>query len=111
VTTGLTAQGFLSVGAADLAPGELRSVRFGPGARVCLGNAGGELFAVADTCPHSEFPMSKGTIVDDKFIECGWHGAQFDCRNGDVVQGPADEPIRTYDVRIADGTVWVRTKP
>ena len=103
--------GFERVSAADLVPGELRSVSFGSAARICLGNAAGELFAVADRCPHSDFPMSKGTIVDDKFIECGWHGTQFDCRNGDVVQGPADDPIRTYDVRVADGAVWVRNKP
>jgi len=51
--------------------------------------------------------MSEGTLETDGTIECAWHGARFDCTNGEVKQGPADEPLPVYDVRTAYGGIWV----
>ena len=42
-------------------------------------------------------------------MPCAWHGAAFDIRTGDAVQLPAVEPVRTFEVRVEDGRVWVRT--
>jgi 3-phenylpropionate/trans-cinnamate dioxygenase ferredoxin subunit len=35
------------------------------------------------------------------------HGSYFDLATGAALVEPADEPIRTYPVRIAAGQVWV----
>ncbi len=93
----------------DLAVGELRPVLLADGTKLCLGNADGELFAVRDCCPHAEFPLSDGEIEGTELV-CAWHGARFDCANGDVIKGPADEPLALYPVRIADGAIWVRNE-
>jgi nitrite reductase/ring-hydroxylating ferredoxin subunit len=36
------------------------------------------------------------------------HGAQFDVDDGHVLKGPATEPLEPIDIRVEDGTVFVR---
>ncbi len=95
---------------ATLASGELRAERLSDGTPICVGNADGQLFAVRNECPHSAFPLSSGTLLPGARLECGWHGAQFDCRTGAVLEGPADDPLIRYDVHVADGGVFVSTE-
>jgi 3-phenylpropionate/trans-cinnamate dioxygenase ferredoxin subunit len=90
-----------------IGPGELRAAHLADGTPVCVGNADGHLFAVRDECPHSAFPLSNGTLLPGARLECGWHGAQFDCRTGAVLEGPADEPLVRYDVRSDAGGIFV----
>ena len=102
------ADGFERVSRVDeLPPGTLMPVVRSNGERVCLFNCAGRIGAMSDTCTHSAFPMSEGTIETDGTIQCSWHGARFDCRTGAVREGPAVDPIAVYDVRILDGDVWV----
>ena len=91
---------------ADLPEGALLAVRV-RGEDVCLANAGGEIFAMADTCPHAEFPMHEGFVTGGCRIECAWHGATFDLRTGAVIRPPAEEPLPLYDVRVRDGMIEV----
>ncbi len=86
------------------------SVMLSSGEALCLVRLGDEVFAIAEECPFSEFPMSDGAMVDDYVIECGLHGCQFDVRDGSVIEPPADEPIQSYEVKILEGQVWVRTE-
>ena len=98
---------FQRVTDATIAPGELRATRLADGTPVCVGNADGQLFAVRDACPHSAFPLSNGMLLPGARLECGWHGAQFDCRTGAVLEGPADEPLIRYEVRSDDSGIFV----
>jgi 3-phenylpropionate/trans-cinnamate dioxygenase ferredoxin subunit len=93
-----------------IAAGELRATRLSDGTPICVGNADGQLFAVRDQCPHSAFPLSNGTLLSGARLECGWHGAQFDCRTGAVLEGPADDPLVRYEARAMDGGVFVRAE-
>ena len=93
-----------------IAPGELRAARLADGTPICVGNADGELFAVRDECPHSAFPLSNGMLLPGARLECGWHGAEFDCRTGAVLEGPADEPLTRYQVRSDASGVFVSTE-
>lgn len=90
----------------DVPAGTLLSVQHGR-ERICLFNHGGRIGAVTDLCTHQAFPMSEGTLEADGTIECAWHGARFDCISGEVRQGPADDPLAVYEVRVQDGGVWV----
>jgi 3-phenylpropionate/trans-cinnamate dioxygenase ferredoxin subunit len=94
-----------------LATGELRAARLTDGTPLCVGNAEGQLFAVRDECPHSAFPLSNGQLLPGRRLECGWHGAQFDCRTGAVLEGPAEDPLVRYEVRADGGDILVRTEP
>ncbi len=78
------------------------------GGRVCLGRINGAVFAVKDSCPHREYPLSEGSLYANGELECCWHGATFDCRTGAVVRGPAETPLVRYEVDERDGALWVR---
>ncbi len=78
------------------------------GTALCVGRHEGALFAVKDSCPHAEFPLSEGTLYPNGELECCWHGARFDCRSGAVLRGPAEDPLVRYDVEERDGGIWVR---
>lgn len=49
------------------------------GRAICVARVGDEVFAVDDTCSHSDASLSEGDVTDFK-IECWLHGAEFDLR-------------------------------
>ena len=71
------------------------------GKTICVARVGDEVFAVDDTCSHSEASLSEGEVTDFK-IECWLHGAEFDLRTGEALTPPAVAPIKVYPV-IVDG--------
>ncbi len=92
-----------SVGENQLLSVELRS-----GERVCLVRVNGEVFAVIDRCTHAEYPLSDGEVGLDYHLECPLHGAVFDVRDGSVQSPPAEDPVKTYEVKVEGGEIWVR---
>ena len=58
---------------------------------------GDEVFAIADTCTHSEASLSEGEVSNFK-IECWLHGAEFDLRTGEALTPPATESLKTFKV-------------
>ena len=83
------------------------AVTLDDGTRLCLVRDGDAAFAVLDRCPHRDFALSSGDVVDACILECPWHGARFDVRTGAVVQGPATDALETFAVRVVDGEVYV----
>lgn len=94
-------------GVSDVADGKLVGARLPDGTRVCLYNQRGTIGAVAGICTHAEYPMELGRLHADGTIECGWHGARFDCRTGAVRRPPALDPLPVFEVRIENGRVLV----
>jgi len=68
------------------------------GVAVCVARVGDEVFAVADTCTHSEASLSEGEITGTK-IECWLHGAEFDLRTGQALTPPATESLKSFKVK------------
>lgn len=94
----------------DLGQGRPMGVELANGEQVCLVRIGEEIFAFENQCTHAEFPMSDGEMVDDYVIECCLHGAQFDVRDGSVMEAPAEEPLPVFEVEVKDGGIWVRRR-
>ncbi len=94
----------------ELEEGIPYGVVLGDGEQVCLVRVGEAVHCMQDRCSHADFPMSDGEMVDDHVIECPLHGAQFDVRDGQALEAPADEPLVVYEVRIDQGVVWVRNR-
>ena len=92
---------------AELPQGLPQACQLADGERLCLLRDGNEVFAMVDRCPHRDFNLSSGDMVAPGVIECPWHGAQFDCRTGAVLEGPATEELTLYEVRIENGEVLV----
>jgi nitrite reductase/ring-hydroxylating ferredoxin subunit len=73
---------------------------------VAVASVAGTLYAFDDVCSHQQCSLSEGDL-DDTVIECPCHGSQFDVASGDVVQGPAVDPLDVFEVREEDGELQV----
>ena len=92
----------------EVKPGTMKKVTM-DGKEIVVTNLNGEFFACSDTCTHSGGSLSEGTVDDHKII-CGWHGAQFDCKNGKLIKFPAKiNDLRTYKIVIESDKIFVET--
>jgi nitrite reductase/ring-hydroxylating ferredoxin subunit/uncharacterized membrane protein len=91
-----------------LAEGKPTRVEVG-GTSILLHRDDGRIYAVATRCSHRGGPLHKGR-VEDLRVTCPWHLSTFDLRDGSIVRGPATAPQPAYEVRVADGTIEVRTR-
>jgi 3-phenylpropionate/trans-cinnamate dioxygenase ferredoxin component len=90
---------FVTVGKADEVPeGEARSFDVG-GKAVAVARVNGSWFAFDDTCTHRHCSLSEGEIWEDA-IACPCHGSEFALATGEVMNGPATEPVQSYEVRV-----------
>lgn len=73
------------------------------GREVLVYQADGEPTAVLNYCMHLGGPMHR---VDGKLV-CDWHHAEFDCRTGERLKGPARPESRliVLPTRVEDGTL------
>ena len=76
------------------------------GESICVARVGAEVFAISDTCSHSEASLSEGDILGFN-IECWLHGAEFDVRTGEALTPPAVAPVKSYPVTIDGDSVTV----
>ena len=90
----------------DVPTGGLWAVSTDKGPLV-LANVDGNIYALEDRCSHQDYPLSAGELEHDE-LECPFHGARFDVRTGRAVQLPAITPVRSFQVEIRDGDVYVR---
>jgi nitrite reductase/ring-hydroxylating ferredoxin subunit len=81
----------------DVVEGEINSYAVGD-RMVAVANIDGDLHAFDDTCTHQQCALSEGDL-DGTVIECPCHGSQFDVITGEVVNGPAADPIDIFEAR------------
>ncbi|MDH5544538.1 MAG: Rieske (2Fe-2S) protein [Gammaproteobacteria bacterium] len=77
-------------------------------------------FATQAKCPHLGAPLAKGKIVGDGKIQCKFHRAEFDIRDGkackwanfppgiqalNFIRGEKD--LATYTCSVKDGKVYI----
>jgi nitrite reductase/ring-hydroxylating ferredoxin subunit len=79
------------------------------GRRVAVGNAGGELFALDDTCLHRGGSLAGGHL-DGVVLVCPQHWWRYDVRSG-VRLGQPGLRLRRYPVRVVAGEVRVTVPP
>jgi len=97
----------------DLSDGKLHKVSV-EGKEILVVNVGGSYFAVDDTCTHSGSSLSEGEL-DGSTVTCGWHGAQFDCKTGNLEKFPAKiNNLQSYKVVVESNDViievWLEIK-
>ena len=74
--------------------------------RITLANVAGNFYAIDDTCTHRGCSLGDGKL-DGSTLQCACHGSRFDVTSGAVVRGPAENPVRSYPVHVANGEVQV----
>lgn len=79
-----------------------------PGSALLVGdvavfNVAGSFSATQGKCTHRQGSLSEGKL-DGSTVTCPKHGAQFNVCTGEVLRGPAQDPLKTYRV-IVDGDI------
>jgi 3-phenylpropionate/trans-cinnamate dioxygenase ferredoxin component len=76
------------------------------GNRIAIAKVGDEFYAFDDTCTHQGCSLADGELRATT-VTCPCHGSQFDVTTGDVLRGPAREPVRSYPVGLEENTLQV----
>ncbi|GAB2747874.1 bifunctional 3-phenylpropionate/cinnamic acid dioxygenase ferredoxin subunit [Amycolatopsis magusensis] len=95
----------ISVGAASEIP-DGESVRVQGRVAIAVFHVDGEFYAIDDTCTHQDASLSDGWL-EGCTVECPLHAACFDLRTGRPSGPPARKPVRTHEVVLVDGQVYV----
>ncbi len=91
----------------ELAPGAAKRFEV-EGHRVALVRIDDDFYAIGDTCSHAEVSLSEGDVLtDSRELECWKHGAAFSVETGEPSCLPAIRPVPVYEVKVADGEVFV----
>lgn len=76
------------------------------GIPVALYKLGDQVYATHGICTHALAFLSDG-FVEGGRIECPLHQGLFDIRSGKALCAPLTEDVKTYAVKVEDGTVFV----
>jgi len=92
------------VGSADEVPaGEMRVFDMA-GTRLNVTNADGDFYGFDDTCTHMGCSLASGEL-DGTVVTCACHGSQFDITTGAVLRGPAERPVRSFQLTVENGEI------
>lgn len=89
----------------EVAPDSVIKVEHGDLA-LAVYNLDGEYFVTDDACTHGPGSLSEGELYGD-IIECNFHGGQFHVRTGEVAGPPCLHPVRTYQVSVENGEIFI----
>ena len=62
------------------------------------------VYAIDNLCSHGNATLCDG-FVEGHHVECPFHQALFDVRDGSVHCGPATEPVKSWPIKIEQGRV------
>jgi 3-phenylpropionate/trans-cinnamate dioxygenase ferredoxin component len=97
---------FVSVAKADEVPeGEMAAFNVA-GHAIAVANVKGTLYGFGNVCTHRHCPLAKGELEGTTVI-CPCHGSVFDVTSGAVLQGPAQEPVGSFAVRVERGEIQI----
>lgn len=65
------------------------------------------IYALDNVCSHEYSELSEGMVIEGQ-VYCPKHGSRFDVRSGEVRDLPATRPVKTYEVKVEDGVVFVK---
>jgi 3-phenylpropionate/trans-cinnamate dioxygenase ferredoxin subunit len=77
--------------------------------RISVARVGDRLYAFDDlcTCAERACPLSGGLLTGTTLM-CQCHGSRFDITDGAVINGPATNPLRTYEAQEVEGSIQVQ---
>ena len=84
--------------ATDVAAGQMRAYSV-DGTKVSVANVDGTFHAFDDRCTHQGCSLATGTL-EGTTVTCACHGSEFDVRSGEVLEGPAEDPVASWVVEL-----------
>jgi NADPH-dependent 2,4-dienoyl-CoA reductase/sulfur reductase-like enzyme/nitrite reductase/ring-hydroxylating ferredoxin subunit len=89
----------------ELADGQMKEVQV-EDRTILLVRVDGKFKAYVPECPHHGAPLVEGLLHEGR-LRCPWHQAVFDALSGDLLEPPALDRLRNYDVRVEGEEVIV----
>ena len=89
----------------DLAEGEMATVDV-KGNHILLSRIGGEVSALSGVCTHEETDLGNGFVLEGRVV-CPLHLSQFDLKSGEVMNPPAEVPLKRFNVRVLGDTIFI----
>ena len=74
--------------------------------RILLANLKGKIFATDLICTHAEADLSTGFLTEEG-VRCPLHLSVFNLENGTPQNPPAEEALKTYNVKIDANEIYV----
>jgi len=74
--------------------------------KILLANLDGKIYATDRICTHAEADLSTG-ILSEEGVRCPLHLSVFNLENGKPQNPPAEESLKTYNVKIDKNEVYV----
>ncbi len=56
-----------------------------------------QFYCIEARCSHAGAPLVEGELLDHE-LSCPWHGSRFKIDDGTILDGPADEALKIYEV-------------
>ncbi len=72
----------------------------------CIYNTEKGFFATDGLCTHEKQHLEDGIVIGT-VIECPLHQGRFDIPTGKALSAPACVDLKTYDVQVEDGDVFI----
>ena len=74
--------------------------------RILLANLKGKIFATDLICTHAEADLSTG-FLSEEGVRCPLHLSVFNLESGQPQNPPAEQPLKTYNVKIDQNEIYV----
>ena len=77
--------------------------------KLLITNLNGKIYATDRICTHAEADLSSGFLSDDG-VRCPLHLSVFNLENGKPLNPPAEEPLKTYNIKIDQNEIYVEVE-
>jgi naphthalene 1,2-dioxygenase system ferredoxin subunit len=94
--------------AAKLGDGEIAHGEAG-GESLALYRVGEAVYATQELCTHAYVSLVDG-YLEGTIVECPVHQARFDVTNGKVLDPPANCDLKSFPVKVENGTIYVEVQ-
>jgi 3-phenylpropionate/trans-cinnamate dioxygenase ferredoxin component len=76
--------------------------------KILISKTKGKVYATDRICTHAYADLSTGFInEDEKTVTCPLHMSAFKLEDGTPQNLPAEDPLKTYEIKIQDNYVYV----
>ena len=79
------------------------------GNKIILVKKDGKIFALDRICTHAEADLSTG-ILSETGITCPLHLSVFNLENGSPQNLPAENPLKTYNLKIEGNQIYLEAQ-
>jgi len=77
--------------------------------KILLARVGGQVFATARICTHAYADLAMGIMnEEEKTVTCPLHLSVFKLDTGAPQNLPAEQPLKTYKVKIRDNAIYIQ---